>query len=84
MQGIEVYGLASGQGRLIGERDESPTFDERAADQFEHLRQAKVRIGTMDLKIACIALVNDALLLSANRRDFGQVPGLRLESWLHN
>jgi hypothetical protein len=32
VQGIEVYGLASRQSRLIGERDESPTFDERAAD----------------------------------------------------
>ena len=36
----------------------------------------------MDLKIAAIALVNDALLLSGNLRDFRQVPGLRVENWL--
>ena len=36
----------------------------------------------MDLKIACIALVHNALLLSANLRDFQQVPGLRVENWL--
>jgi tRNA(fMet)-specific endonuclease VapC len=36
----------------------------------------------MDLKIAAIALVHDALLLSANLRDFRKVPGLRVESWL--
>jgi tRNA(fMet)-specific endonuclease VapC len=36
----------------------------------------------MDLKIAATALVNDALLLSANRRDFERVPGLRVENWL--
>jgi tRNA(fMet)-specific endonuclease VapC len=37
----------------------------------------------MDLKIAAIAVVNQALLLSANRNDFEQVPGLRVESWLN-
>lgn len=58
-------------------------FDEPAADQFETLRKAKVRISTMDLKIASIALVHDATLLSANTRDFEQVPALRVEDWLH-
>jgi tRNA(fMet)-specific endonuclease VapC len=57
-------------------------FDERAADQFDSLRAVKIRIGTMDLKIAAIALVNQALLLSANRSDFEKVPGLRVENWL--
>jgi tRNA(fMet)-specific endonuclease VapC len=57
-------------------------FDERAADQFEALRAAKIRVGTMDLKIAAIALVKPVLLRSANRGDFGQVPGLRVENWL--
>lgn len=57
-------------------------FDERAADQFDALRVAKIRLGTMDLKIAAIALTNNALLLTANRRDFEKVPGLRVENWL--
>jgi tRNA(fMet)-specific endonuclease VapC len=57
-------------------------FDEPCADQFEKLRAAKIRIGTMDLKIAATALVHDALLLSANLRDFERVPGLRVEDWL--
>ena len=57
-------------------------FDERAADQFDTLRSAKIRLGTMDLKIAAIALVNNALLVTANRRDFERVPGLRVENWL--
>ena len=34
-------------------------FDEQAADQFFRLRSEKVRIGTMDLKIASIAIVHD-------------------------
>ncbi len=39
-------------------------------------------IGTQDMKIAAIALVPDALLLSRNTVDFARVPGLRVESWL--
>jgi tRNA(fMet)-specific endonuclease VapC len=46
------------------------------------LRQQRIRIGTMDLKIASIALVSDALLVTSNLRDFRLVPGLRCEDWL--
>jgi tRNA(fMet)-specific endonuclease VapC len=53
-----------------------------AAAEFSELRKARVRVGTMDLKIASIALVNDATLLSRNVGDFQQVPGLRVEDWL--
>ena len=55
-----------------------------AAVEFSRLRAARVRIGTQDLRIASIALVSDALLLSANLRDFEQVPGLQVEDWLHD
>jgi len=57
-------------------------FTDAAVAQFEKLKSAKVRIDTMDLKIASISLANDALLLTANKRDFEQVPGLRFENWL--
>jgi tRNA(fMet)-specific endonuclease VapC len=57
-------------------------WDTASADQFRVLRQARVRIGTMDLKIASIVLSHDATLLSRNLRDFQQVPGLRVEDWL--
>jgi tRNA(fMet)-specific endonuclease VapC len=58
-------------------------FDDPSAQQFASLRQQKVRIATMDLKIAAIALTQNSLLLSANLRDFQQVPNLRVEDWLH-
>jgi tRNA(fMet)-specific endonuclease VapC len=58
-------------------------FDNTCADQFKQLRGQKVRFGTMDLKIASIALVEKALLLSANLRDFQQVPSLQVEDWMH-
>jgi len=57
-------------------------FDRQAADTAERLRKQKVRIGTNDLKIAAIALAQNALLLSANLRDCRKVPGLRVENCL--
>ena len=57
-------------------------WNEDAAEMFLNLRREGVRIGTMDLKIACIALAHDATLLSRNAGDFTQVPGLRVENWL--
>jgi len=57
-------------------------FTDAAADRFDQLRDHGVRIGSMDLKIASIALTHDALVLSANLHDFQQVPGLRVENWL--
>jgi tRNA(fMet)-specific endonuclease VapC len=57
-------------------------FDENSAARVAGLRQQHVRIGSMDLKIAAIALEQDAVLLSANLRDFERVPRLRVENWL--
>jgi tRNA(fMet)-specific endonuclease VapC len=56
-------------------------FDEAAVDQFQHFQRARIRIGTMDLKIAAIALSHNATLLSRNLADFRKVPGLRVEDW---
>ena len=58
-------------------------FEEQAASIWQGLRAQRIRIGTMDLKIAAIALVHDALLLSANLRDFQQVPNLRVANWIN-
>jgi tRNA(fMet)-specific endonuclease VapC len=57
-------------------------IDRLAAAEFRVLRNAKVRIGTMDLKIASIVLGHAARLLSANLSDFQKVPGLWVENWL--
>jgi tRNA(fMet)-specific endonuclease VapC len=58
-------------------------WNEPAADVVVQLRKSRIRIGTQDLKIAAIAIANDALLLSANLRDFEKIPRLRVEDWLY-
>lgn len=57
-------------------------WTQAAAIEFAQQRAAKVRIGTMDLKIASIAIVNGAKLLNRNVRDFEHVRGLSVADWL--
>ena len=56
-------------------------FDEKSALQFQALLKARIRIGTMDLKIAAITIANNATLLSRNLKDFNKVTGLNVEDW---
>ncbi|MFL5802191.1 MAG: type II toxin-antitoxin system VapC family toxin [Roseiflexaceae bacterium] len=56
-------------------------FDEDAAQIVQRLQQARLRMGTMDMKIAAIALAHEATLLTRNLSDFSRVPQLREEDW---
>ncbi len=56
-------------------------FDVAALARFQELWLRRLRIGTMDLKIAATALANDATLITRNTKDFAQVPHLRTEDW---
>ena len=56
-------------------------FDDPAIIRFSELRTQGVRIGTMDLRIASIALSRDFTLLTRNTVDFEKVPGLRFDDW---
>ncbi|HBJ87401.1 MAG TPA: hypothetical protein DDZ88_26805 [Verrucomicrobiales bacterium] len=57
-------------------------WDQDTAAIFARLRSEGIRIATLDLRIASIALAYDATLLSRNLRDFRLVPGLKVENWL--
>jgi tRNA(fMet)-specific endonuclease VapC len=56
-------------------------YDDASESEFQQLRSRKLRIGTPDLKIAAVALANNLILLTRNRRDFGLVPGLKIDDW---
>jgi tRNA(fMet)-specific endonuclease VapC len=56
-------------------------FDSTAQSYFDQLRRKRVRIGTMDLRIAATALASGLTLLTRNARDFSRVPGLTFEDW---
>ncbi|MCI0490664.1 MAG: type II toxin-antitoxin system VapC family toxin [Blastocatellia bacterium] len=56
-------------------------FDEAAAAEFERLQRLRLRVGTMDLKIAAIAMAHDATVLTRNLKDFSRVPDLLVEDW---
>lgn len=56
-------------------------FDSRAIAIFDELRRQKVRVATMDLRIAAIAMSNNLVLLTRNAGDFSKVSGLMIEDW---
>jgi tRNA(fMet)-specific endonuclease VapC len=57
------------------------TFDESARVVFDGLGPRRLRVDTMDLRIASIALSLGLVLLTRNSADFARVPGLIIEDW---
>ena len=53
-------------------------FGESAAHVFDELRSSKIRVSTLDLRIASIAVSNQMTVLTRNTVDFGRVPGLSM------
>ena len=58
------------------------SFSLDAVEVFDDLRTQKVRVGTMDMRIASIAIANQMTLLTRNTVDFERVPSLSFQDWL--
>jgi len=56
-------------------------FDPPCEAKFQELRALGLRVGSQDLRIAATAVVYELVLVTRNKQDFAQVPGLRLEDW---
>jgi len=56
-------------------------FDQNVSESYKELKQAKIRVGTQDLRIAAITISNDATLVTRNLRDFSRIPNLKFEDW---
>jgi tRNA(fMet)-specific endonuclease VapC len=56
-------------------------YDRKSALEFQRLRKLYPRLGTMDLKIAAITIVNNAMLLTRNISDFSKIAGLQFQDW---
>ena len=56
-------------------------FDSKAIVIFDQMRTQKVRVATMDLRIAAIAISNNLVLFTRNTGDFSKVPNLIIEDW---
>ena len=57
------------------------SFDNNAGSIFQDLGKLYPRLSWMDRKIAAIAIVNEAILLTRNAKDFGQIDQLVIEDW---
>ena len=56
-------------------------YDAAAGVIFDQLKTSKLRVGTMDLRIAAIAIARSLILVTRNAQDYSQIPGLRIEDW---
>ncbi|MCG8362629.1 MAG: type II toxin-antitoxin system VapC family toxin [Pseudanabaenales cyanobacterium] len=56
-------------------------FNRAAALEHQRLRKIYPRLGNMDLKIAAIAIVHNAILLTRNTSDFRQITELQIGDW---
>ena len=57
------------------------SYSDMAETLFREWRQQGIRVSTHDMRIAAICISHNARLVTRNRRDFEQIPGLTVEFW---
>jgi tRNA(fMet)-specific endonuclease VapC len=56
-------------------------FDAAALAEYDRLSALKLRVKTMDLRIAAIARSRGLTVVTRNLSDFARVPNLKVEDW---
>ncbi|KYC35678.1 twitching motility protein PilT [Scytonema hofmannii PCC 7110] len=54
-----------------------------SGDIYASLRKKGTPVDDIDILIAGIAMTNDLILITNNRRDFEKIDGLEIEDWSH-
>ena len=76
---------SSSTGAQSGQRIDRLKILERGSEipaaVFDALLAQRVRVATMDLRIASIVLSRGMVLVTRNMSDFRKVPGLPIEDW---
>lgn len=67
--------------RRKADEDPNYTFSEAAIRRYNGLLVMKLIVGRMDLRIAAVALEEDAVVITRNLRDLERMPGLACENW---
>jgi tRNA(fMet)-specific endonuclease VapC len=57
-------------------------FSQHAQSRFETLKAMRLNVGPNDLRIAAIALENNAAVVTRNVRDFSRIPDIKIINWL--
>ncbi len=59
-------------------------FNSGCAEYYGYIRKQikKNMIGTMDLLIASVTLVNNLILVTNNEKEFSRINGLKIENWI--
>ncbi len=56
-------------------------YSPAASHIFEEIKRQRIRIATMDLRIASIAIAQRMVLVTRNTVDFERIPTLELQDW---
>jgi tRNA(fMet)-specific endonuclease VapC len=78
---ISAYGWMRETTLFFGQISQIVAWSAEAERCHGELKQQRIRIGAQGLRIAAIALAAGSPVITRNRRDFEQVPGLAIEDW---
>lgn len=56
-------------------------FNIAASEVFENFKREKIRVATMDLRIASIAVSQQMTIITRNAVDYERIPGLTVQDW---